>query len=333
MYLITQQNVDEIREEFRSMGDITGKEREKGDDLFSKFGPGNIIEIANKPFERFSDYEELLSLLQRDDPKKYLQIHKGTPFYFLAWTALDMKNYEKALFYMDAAISEDIINHTAPWIDCSAGSFVTLNLGISQSAPRVGQELKKVVVDQLNAFNRISGRTPIDLNSFVEKFVSVLVKDTPKRSIVTSFYTFIMEFEDRMQEIQLRSNGGGSVEPFLSHLFKGSLIFESLLKHLYGVKDNGSPSKTLGDIFNYTTAFSADFFAGVTTTASSLEEILSLSTNATSFKSAFDITARIRNTTGHNLVWNDIFNEARNYQRLFEQQMKAILYIVSIKFF
>jgi hypothetical protein len=289
--------------------------------------------MTDRPFERFSDYEELLSILQRDDPQKYVKIHKGTPFYFLAWTALDMKNYEKAIFYMDAAISEDINNHTASWINCSAGSFVTLNLGSTQSSPRVGQELRRCVIDQLEGFNRISGRDPISLELFIDRFVRVLVEDTPKRTIVTSFYTLIMEFGDRMLEIRLRSNGGGSVEPFLTHLFKGSLIFESLLKHLYPAKDNGSPTKTLGDIFNQSAAFSTDFFTGVTTTASSLEDILTLARTATSFKDAFDITARVRNTTGHNLVWNDIFNVVENYQMLFDQQMKAILYIISIKFF
>ena len=330
MYLIAQQLVDAIRDEFKSL-DVSGKERESGDDIFTKFGPGNIVEIADRPFERFSDYEELLCLLQKDDPIKYRQIHKGTAFYFLAWTALDMRNYEKALFYMDAAISEDIINHQAPWLSCSAGSFVTLNLGGSQSAPRIGQELKQAVVNQLDIFNTMSNRPPINMDSFVDNFVKVLVEDATKRSIVTSFYTFILEFEDRIREIQLRSRGGGSIEPFLTHLFKGGLIFESLLKHFYPVKDDNTPAKTLGNIFS-ASGFIADFFAGIKPTANSLEDILDTVNDGT-FKGAFVTTSRIRNTTGHNLVWNDIFNDPQNYRAFFEQQMKAILYIISVKFF
>jgi hypothetical protein len=329
MFFRTLQEIDKIREEFKAL-EILGKELKSGDDFFSKFGPGNVIQTTDKPFERFSDYEELLCFLEKDNTVKYKQIHKGTPFYFLAWTALDMRNYEKALFYMDAAISEDIINQQkVPWINCSAGSFVTLNLGNTQSAPRVGQELKQVVVNQFTKFNAISGRPEINLNVFVSKFVTVLVADAPKRSIVTSLYTFILEFEDRFREIQLRSKGGGSIEPFLTHLFKGGLIFESLLKHLYPVKDDNKPAKTLGDIFQIE-AFKRDFFDDVKSSAISLEDILKEIKHG--FKSAFDTTSRIRNTTGHNLVWNDIFNEPKNYELLFEQEMKAILYIISLKY-
>jgi hypothetical protein len=79
-----------------------------GDWFFSTFGPGNLVNATDRPHERFNDYESLLRLLQERNQLKYNQIHKGTPFFFLSWLAFDLRNYEKALYYLDAAISEDV---------------------------------------------------------------------------------------------------------------------------------------------------------------------------------------------------------------------------------
>ena len=54
----------------------------QGDNFFSIFGPGNLINATNKPHERFNDYEELLELLRQRNQQKYEQVHKGTPFFF-----------------------------------------------------------------------------------------------------------------------------------------------------------------------------------------------------------------------------------------------------------
>lgn len=91
----------------------------EGDDLFRLFAPGNTIDFADRPFERFSDYRELLYRLMRADPVKYQRMHKGTPFGFMSWLAFDLKNYERGLFYLDAAISEDVRKADPPetWLN------------------------------------------------------------------------------------------------------------------------------------------------------------------------------------------------------------------------
>ncbi len=241
-----------------------------------------------------------------------------------------MGNYEKALFYMDAAISEDIRKDRVGWLNNPAGSFLTLGPPNIQAAMRVAPLLSRLLEDQLNRFNLVSGRIPISVEDFVNKFVRVLVMDFTKRSIVTALYTFILEFYDRCKDLTLRSDIGGSIEPFLTHLFKGGLIFESLLKHLYPNKDNGKPAITLGDIFN-TNQFKVDFLPNIQTSSSSLQDIVN-DVQVANLQTAFNTTSRIRNTTGHNLVWIDIFNDATKYEVLFEQQVNAILYIVSVKF-
>jgi hypothetical protein len=60
---------------------------------------------------------------------------------------------------------------------------------------------------------------------------------------------YMLEFEKHNAEMRLRSSYGGSIKPFLLHLFSGGLIFESLLKSSYG-----SVGNTLGTYLQHSQA-------------------------------------------------------------------------------
>ncbi|HMQ70639.1 MAG TPA: hypothetical protein PKA90_16805, partial [Ignavibacteria bacterium] len=55
--------------------------------------------------------EQILEILQEHDFAKYEKVHKGSPFYLLAINSFRIEDFERAVFYMDAAINEDIKNH------------------------------------------------------------------------------------------------------------------------------------------------------------------------------------------------------------------------------
>jgi len=318
MFFLTSQEVESALHRFR---DIEINECENGDSLFSKYGPGNIINGIDKPYERFSDYENLLCKYWNDDPEKYKIIHKGTPFYFLAWTAYDLRNFEKALFYMDAAISEDKKNSSEWMKEPAAKSFFWLEL--PEVAQRVTEDIRFVLKNEIKRFNTISNITPFTIEDFIEKFVRVLITGEPKyRTIVTSFFTFLLEFKERVQELEIRSTEGGSVEPFITHLFKGGVVFESLLKIFY----KGS---TLPNIYKKP-QFKKDFLKRVVSSANTLNKVYA-AISTENMQTAFDTTTQIRNTTGHNLVWDDIFS-ATNYKDLYRQEINAIFYIIVKKF-
>ncbi|MFH1756538.1 MAG: hypothetical protein ABH969_00680 [Pseudomonadota bacterium] len=307
--------------------------------FFTVFGPGKYIDLIERPFERFIFYEKLLIKIQKDDPKKYESMHKGTPFFFMAWTAFEMGNYEKGLFYLDAAISED--KRASPkqegWLKLPGGELLTLRLS---NHPGFGlrKKIETALKEQLNRFNRISGLPLIDIGLFIKKFVTPFYIDSLKTTLITSLYSFILEFDDRYSELKIRSSVGGSVEPFITHLFKGGLILETLLKHLYPKiaiphrKKMGEDVEVLGDIF-YETDFKIQFCV-VESKAASLREIYDGIT-ANDIKTAFDTTARLRNTTGHNLIWQDVEDVLGNpekYRKLFEQEVNALLFIIERKF-
>ena len=79
MYFLTDPLVNLALEHFDEL-QPTDPPRE--DKFFNTFSPGNRLFYKEKPFERFCDYEELLSLIQRRDSRKYELIHKGTLFSF-----------------------------------------------------------------------------------------------------------------------------------------------------------------------------------------------------------------------------------------------------------
>jgi hypothetical protein len=327
MHFLSSSLIDHVRSVYQQL-EITGPQ--DGDWFFGTFGPGNVVNWVDRPYERFNDYEELLRILEQDDPEKYHIIHKGTPFYFLSWAAFDLRNFEKALFYIDAAISEDIRKLPDDWINQPGSAFLTLRDPQIQVARRTIENVHQRLEQELNRFNNISGRPPLDIEGFVDRFVRILVleQDVTKRTIVSAFYVFLLEFLDRYIELRLRSSGGGSIQPFAIHLFKGGLIFESLLKHLYPAP--AQPRRTLRNILN-SAEFQNDFNIQVPTGSNSLQDIVD-GIHGSSIQSAFTSTAKLRNTTGHNLVWDDVFSNPDTYMNLFYQEMNAVLYLVSYKF-
>ncbi|MBN2267775.1 MAG: hypothetical protein JW725_05575 [Candidatus Babeliaceae bacterium] len=299
----------------------------QANDFFEKYGAGNVLSGLDQPYKRLFIYERLLNALLTHDYAKYQNVHKGTPFYIMAWLAFDIHNFEKALYYIDAAISEDVLNSRTNWINLPASNFLTLRNPDKQVAQRTISIIRSTLDTELSRFNAISGLSTLTTDLFISRFVQPLLTDPTKRTIVSVFYVFLLEHSERQQELRMRSIEGGSIAPFILHLFSGALIFESLLKNLFPTKNNGTSTQTLGDVFN-TSAFQGIYPSGISTSAHSFAEIIAGITD-NSLLRAFTTTTKIRNTTGHNLIWDDTLASPNQYRLLFEQEVNSILYIVS----
>jgi hypothetical protein len=307
-----------------------------GDTFWRLFAPGNTLPLSDRPFERFCDYEEMLRLLQAADQARHQQMHKGTPFYFMSWLAFDLGNYEKALFYIDSAISEDVrkTKNTAEstaWKKAPGAAFLLLEPKF-QVAKRAIESVRAALDREVTRFNGMSGKPPLDIQT-IQQFVTRLIADPSQRTIISALYVFVMEFSDRVQELELRRGSeGGSNEPFTVHLFTGGLLLESLLKHYYPNNDNGDPNRVLGSVFR-TATFQRDFALGAppASSADTLNDIHRAIGSTSPIEDAFSTAAKLRNTTGHNLVWDDVFSDAQIYTDLFRQIMNALLYVVDAK--
>lgn len=302
---------------------------QQADGFFSTFCPGNLLHATDRPFERFRDYEDLLLLLRSRNPQKYELIHKGTPFFFLAWTAFDIRNYEKTLYYLDAGISEDVRNVGSDWVNRPGALFLRLTTK-PHVAERVIREIRQLLSKQINRFNAISGLAPMSNDIFIDKFVVQLMQTPSTRTIISALYVYLLESTERFTELQLKSTEGSSLGPVIAHLFSGGLIFESLMKYLYPTKNNGDQIKTLREVFQ-TNSFISDFGSGMQTSADRLQDILKAATDNT-LVTAFCTISKLRNTTGHNLVWDNIFRTPSSYEVLMNQSLNALLYLIEKKF-
>jgi hypothetical protein len=318
--------------------DIKGKNPEPGNLLFQASGPGNIIDIIDRPYERFFGYETLLEDLCADDEDKYKIIHKGTPFYFLAWTAFFMGDYEKAVFYMDAAISEDKKNLGGKWTEYPAGRFLTLSESRDQAAWIITQELRAEVDTQIERFKKVTNKA-LTLEKYVNEFVIPLMEDREARSIITALYSYVLEYSDRLILIRLRSDYGGSIEPFLVHLFKGGLIFESLIKkidtEILTNKDKAEGKLTIGS-FLYDREFRKkygveDITEHLEKRFKTLDEIIDYFEDGKNATIAFSAVCAIRNFTGHTLARTGEFKDPEDYTQLYHQVINALFYVIAKK--
>ncbi|HEX4919566.1 MAG TPA: hypothetical protein VFV92_02375 [Candidatus Bathyarchaeia archaeon] len=103
---------------------------------------------------------QLLYRCQSLAPDAYAKVHKGTPFYWLGTAAFQKHDYEIAVFFFDAAVSEDLRINAHP-IHNSTPSFrfIQVEGGESEQAARsLVQETQKKLEEVINTYNSLPGR-------------------------------------------------------------------------------------------------------------------------------------------------------------------------------
>ena len=297
----------------------------------TRYFPGRRYNPVSKeviqPHESLRRYKQVLAQIKRIDPQRYAVMHKGTPFYIMGWLAYEMKDYESGVFYMDAALSEDIHNASLQWMDLPAASFLFLDAtDLIAAAHEITLQARNEVILQLVRFSQASGQ-PLDANTLVDQFFKPHSIDPAYRSILTSILTFLLEGKDLRLNLELRSSYGGTLEPFLTHLFKGGLIFESLLKRKYGA----NAWYTLG---SYLTAASPDlqltqqiYKRKKPYQFEELPTLLQKWQNEDFQERTIATALAVRNTAGHDLAWQDIFTDEL-YLKLFESIVDAIFWTI-----
>jgi hypothetical protein len=178
----------------------------------------------------------------------------------------------------------------------------------------------------ISDYNARQDATPITLDQLRTRFLIPIISspDEHKRALVTAFITFVAEWKYRARLIELIEHG--TREPFFMHLFRGCLLFESLLKEKYPPP---MPAKaTLGNclqalhtqlvIPNNLNISAVDFDA----------EVQSL-TPAASMTDAIQMTGRFRNTLGHNLAWPSASLNQQSYNLAIKNVAAACLHALS----
>lgn len=299
----------------------------EADFFFAKYGVGNATSIVHNPFERQMAYELLLQIIKSLDPVQYYKIHKGTPYYFIGWTTYQYRDIAKAIFYMDAAVSEDmkLPNIKNKSNRSLAIDFFLLNSEAGQTGFSTHLELYEVIEKTLKEYKNNGGGI-ITIEDFRRKFIiDLLYSESKERSLLTALYTFLLEYQEKQKQIDLRSDTGGSIQPFLDHLFDGARILESLLE-----KRGGKGISLHPKIVNSPAiAVSSSVLKSKCTLAEAELTFNILIASKSTFQDCnFASAYIIRNTTSHSLLWPDQFLTVNSYTILYNNLVNSIFWSI-----
>ncbi len=271
----------------------------------------------------------LLRACKQIDPVAFTKIHKGHPYYFIAIASYLMHDYQTAVYFFDASVSEDIDKAKAdPLNDKKPSTHFLMLEGDepNQAAQELTKQAQHIVEAGIGFYWRLVSNSHLNLQDLRKDFIApVLTSNNPQlRTLVTSLITFCLEWNFRKQFFDY-GIPPGSQEPFFTHLFRGCLLFESLLKHNRTLLPQGS---TLGNILqelspNLGIEFKAKnaSWGDVLSNLSSIAQPLSIS-------SAINITYMTRNTLGHDLGWEDRINQEQ-YTQLYKIILAACLHVIA----
>lgn len=279
---------------------------------------------------------ELLDTLQGIDNDAYRQVHKGTPYYWLGTAAFLMHDYQTAIFFYDAALSEDIrAGARADKNPTPAMHFILLEgEKLKQAAKSLVQDSQARLQAQIQIYNGSPGR-PKDVQDLTvenlrEYFLRLAISPDRENwsTLSTSLISFLLEWNYRNTLLDLRVSQGTS-EPFFTHLFKGCVLFESLLRSNPVIIPQGNnltlikylqASRVELNIPNDIPIGNAD----LPTIMNDLETV----DDDVRLETAVQFTGKLRNSLGHNLGWPTTLNK-KLYQQLFQMVFSSCLHVLA----
>jgi hypothetical protein len=311
-------------------------------EMFRQAGAGTTYDADNffNQFEYATDLHQgnygralnnglgLLNFLQENAGDIYATIHKGTPFYWLGMAAFQVGDYQTATFFFDAAVSEDIRAGMDP-AGTSSPSFRFILIEGDQPA-QAARDLVRAMQNRIEAaiadYNNLTGLTgpALELINVRDKFLRPALSNPSWRSFTTALISYFLEWNYRGKLLQLRL-GSGTAEPFYVHLFKGCVLFESLLK----ANPKKQPAvETLGQVLDYLSpelGLTRPIGMGRTTFPVVVRDLVSADDQ---IQTAVRFAGRIRNTVGHNLGWNAAFSSSQ-YNRLASMVASSCLHAIA----
>jgi hypothetical protein len=174
----------------------------------------------------------------------------------------------------------------------------------------------------LDDYRTRPGMQNISLNDLRNRFFQNILTTGPaqRRTLITAFISFVA----CAKQIDLIKEG--SREPFFLHLFRGCLLFESLLKNA-----PGAPAHlwTLGQALHHFRTRLGLGAGAIPTSAPSFNHIVAALTPGMAIRPSILSCAKSRNTLGHNLVWATTNLTPDTYDLLVKNIAASCLHAIS----
>jgi hypothetical protein len=301
---------------------------------FSRFGFAHDS-VNGNPAEGLRQGLELLNKCKELDEDAYIEIYKGGAYYWLGIASFMVYEYELATFFFDAAVSEEIRWGDDPRTTDPPPAMLFMRMDgehPKQAAGPLVKAAQKGIERWIAHYNALtdSPTNGMSMQSLRERlFIPSIIPDHEKwRSLTSTFITFCLEWDYRNMLFDLRLMPG-TLEPFYIHLFKGCLLFESLLK-VNPKKQPPPEQNTLGKVLVYLhKELEIDHDIGNHMGGKQLAEVLSeLDNSQDSIELSVLFSGMVRNTLGHNLGW-DVGLTKIQYQRLFQMIAASCIHVVA----
>lgn len=279
---------------------------------------------------------ELLDFCKKLNGEAFNKIHKGHPYYFIGISSFLMDDFQTAVYFFDAAVTEDINAGAEPKSNPRPSTkFLMLEGEMDGQAAKpltaLAKEKVKRALEYYQSNVRKASDTPsLDLEIIRNNFIYYALTANNKpglRTLATVFITFLIEWDFRKDHFEYGVKQGTS-EPFFSHLFRGCLLFESLLKHKPGASPNGI---NLGDILKDSKFQTSLRINPISTGKFKLDEVykkLNEYTDTVTIDQVIQITYMTRNTLGHNFGWDSNISHEQ-YQKLYFAIAAACLHVIA----
>jgi hypothetical protein len=302
-----------------------------GTEYFQGFNFGGAIQ-SGFTFAGIQAIRKILNKCNSLDIDAFQDIHKGGPYYWLGTASYIIGDYETSVFFMDAAVSEDLRAKPYPRSHTPALRFALLEaVPRDQAARNLVRDARSRMLRSIKEYNNLPGHSrKLTLPNLRKHLLERAIRHDGEqfRSLATALITFCLEWDDRNSLFDIRKEKG-TFEPFFLHLLKGCILFESLLKN-----NPSNPDAQKKTTLNKLLPLLSTKLGIPTQLKISGKKLPAVLTNLTALnhddetlETAITYTGQLRNTLGHDLGW--IVNlDKIQYQRSFQFIMSSCLHAI-----
>ena len=290
-----------------------------------------FIQLGN-PGQAIATILETFETIKAFDNKRFHNFHKGNPYYWLGISYYLLGNFSSAIYFVNAAVKEDL-DLDPPNYRSPATFFIELDSDPKEQAGRSLVERAKSEMNKLiQSYKNTLKTSNISATFSIEDLRNKLLKKATNpemqkhQTISTALISYVLEYETQVKTLRILDTIE-SIEPFATHLFKGCVLLESILKdNPKKISDKPIKNDLIWWVNKYKTELSID---NLNLVAEDFQAIVnSLPYEQITINDSFSIACKIRNKIGHYLEWEMEIDE-KDYLILFTAIGIACLHTIN----